>query len=564
MYRICRGDRKESEYTHTAAGVDPYVLDRPSESERLHVGTLAFPSESQDWSRYYEQPDPGTSTDILDTDEAKQTASLILQQASAMAAEGGDEMPLIFTTQTTATIADLDIGELNFEEPNVSNIDSNIITGSMDSRTLSSLEEWKWQVVFLLPSLEQIYSLLLLVHLDPGCMLTTVPSVVLGSSSVGSVVPYDRSSRITPPYNSSAMYEDSTLPVYVNYIGNLMPILDIQSIATNWPPTPHPLTGQIRYVPFNRATMPTVPYIIGVSSSLLPQPIQGQPALSVVASETQPKFSSDSVSQIGVASAPIPATTAGASIESFDKRQTPMNVTTYHGLETSRSEVICGQAKEKVVLGEENNSSVDMESTVPYVDHTQREFPFVDFMIPLNPPVRVSTVYAGRTALLSKRGHQMCLVKLINLEEMYGTKIFTVDNVTGEMYTVIEGVANKTDFQAYIDHGMEGPLESGGFAPTDTLTPKSVEVPTKSKSQDSKPFDLSVIEEQPESVSGLTCGDFKENQKKFKETPSISSVGEISQEITKEKIDRAYKKKNACSQRLTLIYRNLEIEKEMA
>ena len=43
MYRTHRGDRKESEYTHTAAGVDLHVLDQPSESERLHVGTLAFP-----------------------------------------------------------------------------------------------------------------------------------------------------------------------------------------------------------------------------------------------------------------------------------------------------------------------------------------------------------------------------------------------------------------------------------------------------------------------------------------------------------------------------------------
>ena len=95
MYRTCRGDRKESEYTRTAAGVDPHILDHPSESERLCVGTLAFPSDSQDWSRYYEQQDPGTSTDILDTDEARQKTSLILQQASAMAAEGGDETPLI-------------------------------------------------------------------------------------------------------------------------------------------------------------------------------------------------------------------------------------------------------------------------------------------------------------------------------------------------------------------------------------------------------------------------------------------------------------------------------------
>ena len=70
MYRICRGERKESEYTRTAAGVDPQVLDHPLESERSSASTLAFPSEPQDWSKYYEQQDPGTSTDILDTDEA--------------------------------------------------------------------------------------------------------------------------------------------------------------------------------------------------------------------------------------------------------------------------------------------------------------------------------------------------------------------------------------------------------------------------------------------------------------------------------------------------------------
>ena len=137
MYRTHRGDRKESEYTHTAAGVDPYILDQPLESERLHVGTLAFPSEPQNWSKYYEQQNPQTSMDILDTDEARQTTSLILQQASAMAAKGSDETPLIFTTQTTATIADLDMDELNFEDPYVTNIDSKVTTGSMDSRTMS-------------------------------------------------------------------------------------------------------------------------------------------------------------------------------------------------------------------------------------------------------------------------------------------------------------------------------------------------------------------------------------------------------------------------------------------
>ena len=72
-------------------------------------------------------------------------------------------------------------------------------------------------------------------------------------------------------------------------------------------------------------------------------------------------------------------------------------------------------------------------------------------MIPLNPPVRVSTVYAGRTALLSERNHQMCLVKLANMLELYGTEIFAVDKVTGEMYTVIDGMVSKIDLQAYLE-----------------------------------------------------------------------------------------------------------------
>ena len=49
------------------------------------------------------------------------------------------------------------------------------------------------------------------------------------------------------PYNSSAMYEDNMLPVYVDYIGSIMLILDRQSIATNWPPAPHPTSGQVRF-----------------------------------------------------------------------------------------------------------------------------------------------------------------------------------------------------------------------------------------------------------------------------------------------------------------------------
>ena len=129
---------------------------------------------------------------------------------------------------------------------------------------------------------------------------------------------------------------------------------------------------------------------------------------------------------------------------------------------TTRPEPIHSQAKEKSVLGEENISSVDMELTVPYVDCTQREFPFVDFMIPLNPPVRVSTMYAGHTVLLSERGHQMCLVKLVNMDELYGTKIFAIDKITGEMYAVIEGAVNRINLQDYTDDGMEDPKKVMG------------------------------------------------------------------------------------------------------
>ena len=45
---------------------------------------------------------------------------------------------------------------------------------------------------------------------------------------------------------------------------------------------------------------------------------------------------------------------------------------------------------------------------------------------------------------------------------------------------------------------------------------------------------------------------------------SISSAGEITKEITKEQIDRAYKKKATCSQRITTIFQNWDKEKELA
>ena len=45
---------------------------------------------------------------------------------------------------------------------------------------------------------------------------------------------------------------------------------------------------------------------------------------------------------------------------------------------------------------------------------------------------------------------------------------------------------------------------------------------------------------------------------------SISSASEITKQIPKEQIDRAYKKKAACSQRITMIFQNWNKEKELA
>ena len=301
-------------------------------------------------------------------------------------------------------------------------------------------------------------------------MFPTVTSAVPGSSSVASMVPYDRSSRLMPPYNSSTMYEDSALPVYVDYIGNIMPILDRQSVASNWPLTPHPLTRQIRYVPFNRANMPTVPYIMGVGSLLLSPPIRGQPALSEITPETQPEFFGDSVSQIGAVATQLSVPAAGMYVESPEKKQVMFEPIRSRAstLEVSSD---C-QVKENLMPKGETLSSADIELMVPYVDQTQRKVPFIDFMIPLNPLVRVSTVYAGCTEVLSERGHQMSLVKLVNMDELYGTEMFAVDKVTGEMYAVVGGAANKIDLQAYTDEETKQSPGVVEFTPVDTSTPK--------------------------------------------------------------------------------------------
>ena len=264
-----------------------------------------------DWTKYYEQTDPGTSTDILDTDEARQTTSLILQQASIMVAEGSDETHLIFATQTAVMVADLEIDGINPKEPGIPFSNTNMVTSSVSGVTVPTMGVMRSSVgVPTIPNVSGLRTTQPIVT-DTRNVTPTASSMITGTSStMTNVVPYDRGQASMPPYNSCAMYEDKMLPVYVDYIGNIMPILDRQLISTNWPPTPHPLMGQVRYMPYNSANMPTVPYMLSVGPQFLPQPIQGAPALSEVASGTQPGIQGDSVSQIGVSMTPVFTTPA--------------------------------------------------------------------------------------------------------------------------------------------------------------------------------------------------------------------------------------------------------------
>ena len=65
-------------------------------------------------------------------------------------------------------------------------------------------------------------------------------------------------------------------------------------------------------------------------------------------------------------------------------------------------------------------------------------------------------------------------------------------------------------------------------------------------------------------VRHLSREQFTQHRKQFKDQASISSASDIIHEITKEQVDRAYKKKAACSQWLTMIFQNWQKEKELA
>ena len=120
-------------------------------------------------------------------------------------------------------------------------------------------------------------------------------------------------------------------------------------------------------------------------------------------------------------------------------------------------------------------------------------------------------------------------MKLESLVELYGTAIYPIDKLTGEMYAMIDGTARKIDLQAYAEEEPEGLEGAVGFAPKDTSAPKDSEAQGKPRSQSSRPSDLSTIDEQTETSTKFTHRDFRENRQKFKEIPSISSAGETPQ-----------------------------------
>ena len=111
-----------------------------------------------------------------------------------------------------------------------------------------------------------------------------------------------------------------------------------------------------------------------------------------------------------------------------------------------------------------NKPPPPMDETVPYTDTTVRETPFIDFMLPLNPPVRVSSVYSGCTTLLSEKDNQMLLMAISSLEEAYGTKTFAIDKVAAEVYAVRGDQVTSISLQGYSQQ-EEQPLEGAvGFA----------------------------------------------------------------------------------------------------
>ena len=78
-------------------------------------------------------------------------------------------------------------------------------------------------------------------------------------------------------------------------------------------------------------------------------------------------------------------------------------------------------------------------------------------------------VYASKTALLLKEYNQVCLIQLESLTEFYGTAIYVVDKVNGQIYAVKQNTVEKIGLHAYIDEELAELEGSMGFTPMKLL-----------------------------------------------------------------------------------------------
>ena len=132
-----------------------------------------------------------------------------------MAAQGDDETPLIYSTQTAATVADLEMEDENGE------LNTCRLTGEGTELTVSVSGSG---VVTPAPSITKLTNVLLgqVIPQAPSSLTTSTVTSVTGAP----VSPTGAVNQPIQPYNSSLMYEDNRLPAYVDYLGSILLILD--------------------------------------------------------------------------------------------------------------------------------------------------------------------------------------------------------------------------------------------------------------------------------------------------------------------------------------------------
>ena len=132
-----------------------------------------------------------------------------------MAARGDDETPLIYSTQTAATVADLEMEDKS-REPYTCRLN-----GEGTELTVSISGSG---VVTPVPSVTKLTNVLLgqVIPQAPSSLTTSTVISVTGAP----VSPTGAVNQPIQPYNSSLMYEDNRLPAYVDYLGSILPILD--------------------------------------------------------------------------------------------------------------------------------------------------------------------------------------------------------------------------------------------------------------------------------------------------------------------------------------------------